>query len=252
MTETITTTDAARQQVLQESGSRCCMCAAHIGFQVEVAPITPLNEGGVFNPPNLAVLCPFCRWLVQRQRVSPSALRTFKKNWADKARHAAEAHKEAGVRIEGQPLRMEAVHHNRLTVLEGSELTTLLANFFNCLDTFLIHEDQHLENAASLAVIRAFRDMYDYVPPEQEIKELATADSRKLDLLYKGIRILFTAGLTGRARPAPVSAKTAKPAKHAAAKAPAKTKAPANTKARKPAAKPAKRKAAARPKPKKR
>ncbi len=198
----VSTAEAVREKVLAESAGRCCVCAAHVGFQVEVVPVTPLNEGGPYNPSNLAVLCPFCRWLVQRQKVSPTALRTFRKNWLVVARKAPKAYHEGGLIIQGQPLRLEAVHHGALTVLEGSELSTLLANFFNCLDTFLIHEDQHLENAASLAVIRAFRDMYNYVPPERDIKDMATADSRKLDLLYRGIRAMFSVGMSGKAKAA--------------------------------------------------
>lgn len=81
----------------------------------------------------------------------------------------------------------------------------------------MIHEDQHLENAASLAVIRAFRDMYNYIPPEQDIKEQSTADSRKLDLLYRGIRALFSVGLASKAK----AAKPATPPKRPAVKKPA-------------------------------
>ena len=253
------TTEAIRQGILDESGGRCCMCLAHIGFQVEVVPIVPLTESGTFSAGNLATLCAFCRWLLQRQKVSPTAIKAAKKLWAGQVHKAPRVYHEQGLGIQGHPLRLEATHGGVLTVLEGSELTALLTNFFNCLDTFLIHEDQHLENAASLAVIRAFRDMYSYVPPEQDIKEQSTADSRKLDLLYRGIRALFSVGLASKSKPSskPSGAKSesaggkSKPASRPVAK-----KKPAKA-APKPAAKPAKttkpvakaKKAAAKPKP---
>jgi len=197
----VSSAEAIREKILAESGGRCCMCAAHINFQVEVVPVIPLNEGGAYAPVNLAALCAFCRWLLQRQKVAPTALKGHKKQWLTQVGKAPQVYREGGLSIHGHPLRLEAVHNHSLTVLEGGELNTLLTNFFNCLDTFLIHEDQHLENAASLAVIRAFRDMYNYVPPEQDIKEQSTADSRKLDLLYRGIRALFSVGLATKNKP---------------------------------------------------
>ncbi|MDD4891161.1 MAG: HNH endonuclease [Phycisphaerae bacterium] len=230
--------EAVREKMLSESGGRCCMCAAHIGLQVEVVPIMPLSEGGEYSPNNLAVLCAFCRWLVQRQKVTAAALKNYKKQWVSQVAKAPKLYREQGLTIHGHPLRLEATHKGVETILEGSELSTLLANFFNCLDTFLIHEDQHLENAASLAVIRAFRDMYNYVPPEQDIKEQTTADSRKLDLLYRGIRTLFSVGLGGSK---PKAAKTPAPA------APRKVAAKKPVAKKKPAAKPAGRKHAPKP-----
>lgn len=221
-----TTAEVLRDKTMSESAGRCCMCSAHISLQVEVVPIVPLSEGGEYAAGNLATLCAFCRWLLQRQKVTAAALKNYKKQWVAQAGRAAKTYREGGLTIQGHPLRLEATHNGQLTVLEGSELSTLLANFFNCLDTFLIHEDQHLENAASLAVIRAFRDMYNYVPPEQDIKDQSTADSRKLDLLYRGIRALFSVGLSGKAKGASRSASPIKPAARKASGSRAKASRP--------------------------
>jgi len=247
------TAEAIRQKVLSESGGRCCVCAAHTGFQVEVVPVVPLSDGGEYVANNLAALCAFCRWLLTRQKLTPAVLKTRRKQWLVEVRKAPQTFRESGLTIHGHPLRLEAVHHKMLTVLEGSELNSLLANFFNCLDTFLVHEDQHLENAISLAVIRAFRDQYNYVPPEQDIKDQSTADSRKLDLLYRSIRALFSAGLSAK----PAEDKSSRRAASGGAKRrPASSRKIASRKPtarkkplRKPAASPAKRKRAAARKP---
>lgn len=223
------TAETIRQKVFTESAGRCCMCAAHTSFQVEVAPMVPLSEGGEYVAGNLAVLCAFCRWLLSRQKVTPGQLKARKKQWLGELRRAPREYHEGGLTIVGHPLRLEGVHHGLTTVLEGSELTTLLTNFFTCLDTFLVHEDQHMENAISLAVIRAFRDQYNYVPPEQDIKNQATADSRKLDLLYRSIRALLSAGLATRpaAKTPDQPAATKTRAKSSAGKPPAKPAKPA-------------------------
>lgn len=226
------------------------MCPAHIGFEVEVMPVTPLSEGGSMTPANMVVLCPFCRWLVQRHRVSPTALKAFKKAWEARSSRTSDTFSENGMSIQGDPLRLEAKHRRTQTVLEGSELDLLLSNFFNCLDTFLIHEDQHLENAVSLAVIRAFRDMYNYVPPERDIKELVTADSRKLDLLYRGVRSLFSAGLGSKARRVAAASRTKATGKSSQKKATKKVAKKKATK-KKTAKKPARKKAAKKPAKKK-
>ncbi|MCG3180412.1 MAG: hypothetical protein BIFFINMI_02772 [Phycisphaerae bacterium] len=224
------------------------MCPPHVGFRVEVVPIQALTVGGSFAPANLAVLCPFCRWLVQRQRVSMTALKKFKKDWEAQAAKAPVEYTDNGLTIIGEPLRFETHGRRLATVLEGSEIDQLLTNFFNCLDTFLVHEDQHLENAISLAVIRAFRDQYNYVPPEREIKELSTADSRKLDLLYRGIRTILSTGLASKVRAAaPERKRSAKPKKPAkkVAKKPAKKSAkpkPAKKAVKKSSKKPPKKK----------
>ena len=259
MSELVTSPEQVKEGILGASAQRCCMCAAHIGFRVEVVPITPLSDRGSYTPSNLVVLCPFCRWLVQRQRVSPTALKAFKKQWEQQSARTPSVYSDNSLAIHGDPLRLESRHRGAWTVLEGSELDLLLSNFFNCLDTFLVHEDQHLENAISLAVIRAFRDLYNYVPPEKEIKELRTADSRKLDLLYRGVRSLLAVGLTGRVRAAakPSGGKSAGK-KPVAKKKPARKKAPkkklakkhlARKKAakKKPARKSAKKKAVKKP-----
>ena len=88
-------------------------------------------------------------------------------------------------------LRFERKYKNRLTVLEGAELSCLMDKFFQRFRR--IKKSDSFEKELLLSVCHAYFGLYGRdVVSDEALKSLSTADARKMDLFYKGMLAIIT------------------------------------------------------------
>ena len=93
-------------------------------------------------------------------------------------------------------LRFERSYNDIYTILEGEELQNLFTLYLRVYDSQTI-EDKKSGKALVYSVVNSYLFMYPgCVVTEEDLAELNTGDSRKMDLFFRGILELYS-GLAG-------------------------------------------------------